>query len=89
LRKITREELKRCNGANGSPIYIAYKGKVYDVTLSPLFFDGVHFDHFAGDDLTEVLQDAPHGEEVFDLYPCVGELTDEAPAQAEGSSTVP
>ncbi len=36
MRKFTREELKKYDGKNGRPAYIAYKGKVYDVSDSHL-----------------------------------------------------
>ena len=73
-RRFTREELKRYNGSGGQPVYIAYRGKVYDVTPSSLWTEGQHFEHFAGADLTDELADAPHGEEVFENFPVVGEL---------------
>jgi predicted heme/steroid binding protein len=40
-RKFTLEELKQYDGRDGRPAYIAYKGKVYDVTDSFLWIDGV------------------------------------------------
>jgi len=52
---------------------IAFKGKVYDVTTSPLFIDGMHFEHYAGADLTDFIEDAPHGEEVMGEMTVVGE----------------
>ncbi len=75
-RKFTRAELKAFNGSDGAPIYAAYQGVVYDVTTSPLWTEGQHFDHFAGADLTDELADAPHGEEVFENFLVVGELVD-------------
>ncbi|HIC08965.1 MAG TPA: cytochrome B5 [Aquificales bacterium] len=77
MRKFTREELKKYDGKNGRPAYIAYKGKVYDVSDSHLWHNGEHWgEHSAGQDLTEDLKFAPHGEEVLDRFPIVGELTD-------------
>ena len=76
VRKFTRAELKAFNGSDGAPIYAAYKGKVYDVTTSPLWMEGQHFEHFPGADLTDELADAPHGEEVFENFLVVGELVD-------------
>ena len=74
LRRFTREELKQFDGGDGKPIYAAYQGKVYDVSTSPLWAEGQHFEHFAGADLTDELADAPHGEEVFENFLIVGEL---------------
>jgi len=53
MKVFTIEELKQYDGSQkDKPIYFAYKGKVYDVTGHPLFIDGIHFEHYAGDDLT-------------------------------------
>ena len=75
-RKFTRAELKAFNGSDGAPIYAAYRGVVYDVSTSPLWTEGQHFEHFASADLTDELPDAPHGEEVFENFLVVGELVD-------------
>lgn len=67
-------ELKKYDGSDpGNPIYFAFKGKVYDATNSPLFIDGMHFEHFAGADLTEYMADAPHDDEVIGELTVVGE----------------
>ena len=77
MRKFTREELKKYDGKKGRPAYIAFKGKVYDVTDSPMWHNGEHWgEHKAGEDLTEELKFAPHGEEVLKNFPVVGELVD-------------
>lgn len=78
-KTFTLEELKEYNGENGKAAYIAFKGKVYDITDSPMWDDGDHFGlHEAGRDLTVELDDAPHGEEAFEDKPIVGELVDAA-----------
>ena len=75
-RKFTLEELKQHDGRDGRPAYIAYKGKVYDVTESFLWINGDHQgQHEAGKDLTEEIALAPHGEEIFDRVKLVGVLT--------------
>jgi len=53
---------------------VAYQGLVYDVTESRLWKNGKHYEHWAGQDLTEELEDAPHGVRVFDKFECVGRL---------------
>jgi predicted heme/steroid binding protein len=74
-KKFTLEELKQYDGKNGRPAYIAYKGKVYDVTDSSLWVDGDHQgEHQAGRDLTEEISKAPHGEETLDRIPIIGIL---------------
>lgn len=62
-RKFTLEELKQYDGKDGRPAYIAYKGKVYDVTDNYMWSDGDHLgEHEAGKDLTEAMTQTPHGE---------------------------
>ena len=74
-KKVTRQELEQNNGKNGKPAYIAYQGKVYDVTESSFWSDGEHLGmHQAGKDLTEELEMAPHREEAFQKVKLVGEL---------------
>ena len=74
-RKFTASELEEYNGKNGKPVYIAFKGKVYDVSESDLWRDGDHMGlHQAGKDLTDELELAPHMEEVFERVKLVGTL---------------
>jgi len=74
-KKVTRQELEENNGKNGKPAYIAYQGKVYDVTESSFWIDGEHVGmHQAGRDLTEELEMAPHKEENFERVKLIGEL---------------
>ena len=69
------QELEENNGKNGKPAYIAYQGKVYDVTQSSFWIDGDHFGmHQAGKDLTEELEMAPHKEENLQKVKLVGQL---------------
>jgi predicted heme/steroid binding protein len=71
----TYRELQQFNGEGGKPVYIAYKGNIYDVTGSDLWKTGRHQNrHDAGDDLTEMLAQAPHGEEMLEKMPVVGRL---------------
>ena len=72
---MTIDELKRYDGKEGRRAYVAYRGKIYDVTESPLWKSGEHQGmHSAGRDLTEAMGDAPHGEEIFSGFPSVGDL---------------
>jgi predicted heme/steroid binding protein len=75
MKEFTEEELAQCNGRNGNPAYIAYKGKVYDVSASFLWKEGAHqVLHNAGVDLTDALEQAPHGRDVLEEFPVVGTL---------------
>lgn len=72
-RLFTQQELADCNGKNGAPAYIAYRGIVYDVTGSFLWQQGAHQAlHQAGMNLTGSLADAPHGDEFLEKFPTVG-----------------
>lgn len=71
---ITRRKLSLCNGTDRYEIWIAYEGLVYDVTESRLWRGGKHYEHWAGQDLTLELKDAPHTTEVFKRYPLIGKL---------------
>jgi predicted heme/steroid binding protein len=74
-KKVTKQELEENNGKNGKVAYIAYKGKVYEVTQSSFWMDGEHLGmHYAGKDLTEELEMAPHTEETLQRVKLVGEL---------------
>ena len=78
LRRFTREELAQADGREGRPALIAYEGKVYNVTASKLWRNGVHVRvHQAGEDLTTAIGAAPHGDEVLlDRFTPVGVLVD-------------
>lgn len=72
---LTLEELHSFDGKEGRPAFIAYKGKVYDVTNSRLWKDGSHArKHLASHDLTDALKTAPHTEEKVLGMPEVGKL---------------
>ena len=74
MKTFNEDELKEFDGSTpGKPIYFAYEGKVYDATDNALFIDGMHFEHFAGADLTDYIDDAPHDGHVMDELDVVGE----------------
>ncbi len=71
--QLSLEELAQKDGKEGRPVYIAYEGKVYDVTQSSLWKTGSHMRrHSSGKDLTTDMGGAPHGQEVLERYPQVG-----------------
>lgn len=72
----TRKQLSTRNGSDREEMWIAYKGIIYDVAFSRHWRNGIHYAHWAGQDLTEELKDAPHAEEVFKRCQIVGELVD-------------
>ncbi len=70
----TRSQLALRNGQEREEIWVAYKGLIYDVTESRHWRNGIHYRHWAGQDLTEELRDAPHTESVFKRMEVVGQL---------------
>jgi len=75
LKEFNPDELAGYNGENGNPVYIAYDGKVYDVSESKLWRNGLHMKrHRAGQELTSDIQAAPHEKNVLARYPQVGIL---------------
>lgn len=78
------EELAACDGKEGHPAYVAFAGKIYDVTSSRLWKQGVHMGrHQAGADLTEALKLAPHGQEKVAAMREVGTLITTGPRKKE------
>lgn len=70
----TRSQLALRNGQDRDEIWCAYKGIIYDVSTSRLWRMGKHYEHWAGQDLTAELADAPHSSTVFNRFPVVGKL---------------
>jgi predicted heme/steroid binding protein/uncharacterized membrane protein len=78
MKEFDGKTLSSSNGKDGNPSYIAYEGKVYDVSESQRWTGGIHMNrHEAGKDLTTDIQAAPHGPEVLERYPEIGTLTKE------------
>jgi len=70
----TKSQLALKNGQDNPAIWIAYRGYIYDVSKSRLWLRGMHYEHWAGQDLTDELADAPHTEEVFSRFEVIGAL---------------
>ncbi|HYG04354.1 MAG TPA: cytochrome b5 domain-containing protein [Chryseosolibacter sp.] len=71
---ITKAQLALRNGQDKPEIWIALNNLVYDVTASRLWRNGKHYEHWAGQDLTGELADAPHTANVFDKFKAIGRL---------------
>jgi predicted heme/steroid binding protein len=74
VKEYTPQQLAVCNGQDREEVWVAYKGIIYDVTYSRLWRNGRHYEHWAGQDLTHELKDAPHTEAVFERFKVVGRL---------------
>jgi predicted heme/steroid binding protein len=78
MKRFSKEELARYDGKNGAPAYIVYKGKVYDTSNSFQWKNGRHqVLHNAGQDLTDSLEQAPHGVEMLKRLPVIGILRED------------
>lgn len=74
IKEFTRSQLALRNGQDREEVWVAYRGIIYDVTKSRLWQRGKHYEHWAGQDLTDELPDAPHTESVFERFKPIGRL---------------
>lgn len=74
MQHYTKAQIALRNGQDKPEIWIAYKGVIYDVSESRLWHNGKHYEHWAGQDLTAELSDAPHTEKVFEKLLVIGRL---------------
>lgn len=71
----TERQLALRNGQDREEIWVAYEGLIYDVSKSRLWRNGKHYEHWAGQDLTNELdKDAPHTKKVFEKFIVIGKL---------------
>lgn len=71
----TLDDLKKYDGQNGNPAYVAVNGKVYDVTNARKWKNGKHVSGVvAGTDLSNSIGKSPHGTSVLGDVPVVGSL---------------
>lgn len=75
MKRYSKAQLALRNGQDREEIWVAYEGKIYDVTESRLWRNGKHYEHWAGQDLTDELSDAPHTAQVFEKFEAIGELS--------------
>jgi predicted heme/steroid binding protein/uncharacterized membrane protein len=75
MKEFDPESLAEFTGKDGKPVYVAHKGKVFDLSESRLWKTGLHMKrHQSGTDLTAEIAAAPHGPGVLDKYTQVGVL---------------
>lgn len=70
----TPAQLALRNGQDRAEIWVAYQGVIYDVSASRLWRNGMHYEHWAGQDLTQELAEAPHTADIFGRFKPVGLL---------------
>lgn len=74
LREYTVFQLALRNGQDRPEIWVAHEGLIYDVSASRLWKRGQHYEHWAGQDLTSELKDAPHTKSVFEKFEVIGKI---------------
>lgn len=75
--ELTLDELKKYNGKDGNPAYIAVDGVIYDVTDSKQWKEGEHNGYTAGKDLTEEIKKiSPHGTSVLKKMKVAGKIVE-------------
>ncbi len=75
MKQFDLDALSKNDGKDGRPVYISHQGRVIDVSESKLWKNGLHMKrHHAGNDLTTDIKAAPHGLDVLERYPQIGEL---------------
>ena len=78
MKEFDLKALSEFDGKEERPAYVAYQGRVIDVSQSKLWKGGLHMTrHHAGEDLTTDIRAAPHSPEFLDRYPQVGVLRKE------------
>ncbi|MGE5238346.1 MAG: cytochrome b5 domain-containing protein [Chloroflexota bacterium] len=84
MKMFLKEDLERCDGQGGSPALFAHSGRVYDVSDRWHWKGGRHHElHKAGEDLTDDLSGAPHGEDLLNRVPVVGMLAGMRPTKTD------
>lgn len=72
---LTLEQLKKYDGQNGNPAYVAIDGTIYDVTNAKEWSNGKHKNGItAGKDLSKEIGSSPHGKDVLVNLPVVGKI---------------
>jgi predicted heme/steroid binding protein/uncharacterized membrane protein len=90
MKKIDKDELERGTGTDDNPALVAVDGKVYDVTSSKMWKKGVHVKtHKAGQELSQAIEAAPHGREVFEAFEPIGELEETEETEEAGPPKPP
>ena len=70
----TKSQLALRNGQDMDETWVAYKNIIYDVSGNRYWQRGIHYEHWAGQDLTDELKISPHTDSVFKKFKVIGKL---------------
>jgi predicted heme/steroid binding protein len=85
IGKINSAEIEEFDGVDGRPLYVVFKGKVYDLSTSKLWLQGKHMGiHTRSQNLSEAIKSAPHGDENIHRFPVIGDFHD-PPSMAQAA----
>lgn len=77
---ITLEQLAEFDGKDGSPLYVAVDGIIYDLTKCRYWKGGVHDkspeDALGGRDMSAIIKKSTHGMKRVKRYPIVGYIVE-------------
>ncbi|MCH4009713.1 cytochrome b5 domain-containing protein [Companilactobacillus sp.] len=73
-KEFTVADLKKFDGTNGNPAYVAIDDIVYDVTDVDPWAGGKHHGNTAGNNLSEAIMKSPHKKSVLAKLNEVGKL---------------
>lgn len=76
ILQLTLTELAEFDGQEGRDAYIAVDGIIYDVTGVSAWTGGTHNGNMAGTDVSNVINNAPHGRSVLDGLEAIGEIVE-------------
>ena len=74
MTEYTLSQLSLRNGQDKEEVWCADKGFIYDLSRSKLWRKGRHYEHWAGQDLSDEISLAPHNDNVFHKFKVVGKL---------------
>lgn len=74
LLQLTLEQLKRYDGREGRPAYIAVDGKIYDVSTEPTWGGATHFGIQAGNDVSKEFKSCHNDMNILSKLKVVGVL---------------
>lgn len=73
--RVTSEQLAENDGKAGNKCYVAVSGRVYEITNSSKWVNGIHTESegqaSCGRDLTEAMDESPHGVSILTTSPRV------------------